>query len=488
MVLSQRRNFFFSAFMVCLVLICFFFTLGHAAPSQNSSSAVSLLKNESRLSSTALIAAAVEQEGPGITYTLEESVVQALAANHQIDAAAYRVFGANARVGEARGRMLPTVTLSAGRNYVNSIRSSGQVDIDAIDQHTDSASLQLIQPLFSGLSVLRSYQKAQLNEELTEAEKHVLENEIVLDVQITFLDLLKSRGDVRALQGALERLEESVKAVRAFADVRMAPYVDVLQAEADLADTAQKLSQARNEVATLGIRLNTLLGLHPRAQTTYAGDFQDLRLGIPWSLEECLERARANRPDLVVASKALAMARKEAKIVYGDFWPKVDLSGSYVYQDRDFDKGGIDSFGREVDRDYETEYWTASVNLEWRLAEGGSKHYAYQRARSEIGRLRAGLRNTENQVLAEARTQYLTLKEARERIATARGALGEAKESHERAQVRFEARVGTIIELLDAQARLTRAETNLSQAQADYQKALARLLFAIGERDADLSL
>jgi outer membrane protein TolC len=61
-----------------------------------------------------------------------------------------------------------------------------------------------------------------------------------------------------------------------------------------------------------------------------------------------------------------------------------------------------------------------------------------------------------------------------------------ASETHERAQKRFESRVGTIIELLDAQERLTRAQINLSQARADYQTALANLLYAMGERNAGL--
>jgi outer membrane protein TolC len=425
-------------------------------------------------------------ESPGIRYTLAESVEQALRANPQVEAADYALEGAGSEVGIARGQMLPSLTLTAGRSVLNSISASGQVDVDQLEQRNDNLGLQFSQTLFAGMTLLKGHQKAQLNEERVEAEKKSVEARLILEVQTKFFNLLKARGEVSALKDALQRLQAGVEAAQAFSRVRLAPYVDVLQAEADLADTRQRLSRARVDEANLRVQLNALLGLPARSPTHYQGDLLDLRMDLPWTLDQCLDRAETQRADLEVARKTLATAQKQAEMVLGRHWPKIDLKAGYIHQDRDFDQPGRDIMGGAVDRDYRTDYWTAGINLEWRLFEGGRTHYEHRRARAEIGRLRANLRGTRDQVVSEIETSYQSMTEARERIDSAEVGLDLARENHERAQKRFDSRVGTIIELLDAQERLTRAEISLTQARADYQTALANLLYAMGERNPEL--
>src|SRR5439155_291934 len=57
-----------------------------------------------------------------------------------------------------------------------------------------------------------------------------------------------------------------------------------------------------------------------------------------------------------------------------------------------------------------------------------------------------------------------------------------AQENFRLAQGRFDAGVGTILELTDAQLALTQAQNTESQALADYRIALARLDRAVGRR------
>jgi len=283
---------------------------------------------------------------------------------------------------------------------------------------------------------------------------------------------------VQSLRSAVKRLQSSVDAVRAFERVRLAPYVDVLQTEVDLADTQQQLSKAENKVATLEVTMNMLLGLPPATSVEYVGELESVSLDLPWVLEQCLERAMTQRPDLLVRRKALAMAEKEAEIVYGRFFPRIDLQGGYVSRDVTYDSTvGLGA----VDRDYRSDYWTGGISLQWRFFESGRTQLEYQRALHQIASLREQQRDTESQVSTQVHTAFLTLNEARQRIALAEKTLGEAAEGQARSQVRFEARVGTVVELLDAQARLIRAETNHLQALADFRQAMAQLNYAMGE-------
>ena len=61
-------------------------------------------------------------------------------------------------------------------------------------------------------------------------------------------------------------------------------------------------------------------------------------------------------------------------------------------------------------------------------------------------------------------------------------AVASAQENFRLAQGRFDAGVGTILELTDAQLALTQAQNTEAQALADYRIALARLERAVGRR------
>jgi outer membrane protein TolC len=54
------------------------------------------------------------------------------------------------------------------------------------------------------------------------------------------------------------------------------------------------------------------------------------------------------------------------------------------------------------------------------------------------------------------------------------------------ALARYQAQVGTNIDVLDAQAQLTQSEADLTQALSDYQIALARIFVSMGDKNPGL--
>jgi outer membrane protein len=420
-------------------------------------------------------------------FTMAQSVAQGLEASPRVKAEEFRELAAEAERKGARGNMLPSAFVNVGRTYLSNVSGSGAVDIDYIDQQTDTAYLRVSQPIFAGMTLFNTYQKAKIKEELVKAEKELTEMQLILEIQTQFLELLKIREDVHLLKETINSLEMSLESVTAFEKVRMAPYVDVLQAEVELANTRQSLIQSENKIRTQKITLNTLLGLSPHEDTDFIGELDGVGV-IPWSLEECISLALEKRAELHAEKMALNMAQKDVSIAKGRFSPKVNLDYSYVSRDIDYDQEGRDFLGANIDRDYRTDYWTFGVNVQWALFEGGKNYYEQNRTGHEVSRIRERIRETTLRIDAQVRTFFMDLIEAGERIEVIRGALNEARENQERSKVRFESRVGTITELLDAQARLTRTEANLNQALADYHLALARLFYSMGERKDNLQL
>ncbi len=86
---------------------------------------------------------------------------------------------------------------------------------------------------------------------------------------------------------------------------------------------------------------------------------------------------------------------------------------------------------------------------------------------------------TRNTIRLEVETAYNDLKANFENIDTTRLAVEQAKKALDIAIVRFDADVGTQLDILAAQSQLTEAEANLVATIAGYNRSLARLQRAV---------
>lgn len=425
---------------------------------------------------------------PGaLSFTMEESIERALDVNPRIRAAEWEIRKADSDIGRQRGDFFPTVSAQSRYQMLDSIdaKGPGEDDTDYLDQQIGTVNFRLSQPLFRGMSIFNAHEKAMLSKTRVKAWKTQVEKELVLEVQLHFLELLKAREDVQSLQDAVHRLETSVEEAEAFHERRMAPYTQVLQAYVDLADARQELSQAKNRVETTRVQLNIFLDFSAYRNIDYAGHLEK-GAALSWSLEECLDYALQYRPEIRIAQKGIKMAEKDRKIALGRFSPRLDASVDYHIRDVDYDEEFPEQPGQPSDRDQRNTYWTAGITLQWEFGLGGQQYYEYSKTNQEIELLRQNRRQAENEITAEVQTYYMGLQEADERIDTTSTALDHAREGFSMAENRMAVRMGTIGELLDAQARLSRAEANHNQAVGDYLSSMARLYHAMGRDNRSL--
>ncbi len=420
-----------------------------------------------------------------VAYTLSQSVERGLSVNPRIRSAESAVRKADSEIANQRGNFFPSFSAQTYTQAISSIDADGPTDEDYVDQQIDVVNLKISQTLFDGLTIFNRHQKAVLNKKVVKARKKRTELRLVLDIQKFFLDLLKAKEDVKSLRDAVHRMEVNVESAKSYYKEKMAPYTQVLQAKVELADIRQKLSQAENKVETTRVQLNILLGFPGYRDISYTGDLEQGH-DFTKSLNECLDYAYQHRPEMRIGEKSIDMARKEKKISLGQFSPRLSADADYYYRDNDYDKPGT-RMGQTYDRDQQNTYWTVSLRLQWKFGLGGQQFHQHSKASHEIQRLEQDLQATKNQINAEVRTHYMALQEADERIETTQTTVESAREAYARAKKRFDVRMGTVSELLDAQARLSRAEANYNRAIGDYLSSLAKLYHAMGLQNHSLA-
>jgi outer membrane protein TolC len=410
------------------------------------------------------------QEIPA-SLTLGQAVARALQANPQMAAIRAQALGAEFGKRSARAAFGPSLSANYGMIYDDK-------PIVGRDKDTWTLNINLSQPLFTGWRLLSTYQRAALIQEQLETRITATELQLILTVQEHFLNLLKAREQVRSAQDSVVRLQSHLQRAQAFYDVGLQPRVDLLSAEVELAQAEQELLMFQNTVLTQIARLNTLLNLDLEEQVDYVGELAYL----PYepNLQDCLDRAFANRPDIILSKKAEEIAEKELKITASAFYPQIRADLDYYRRGND---PGVSGDGTRPDP-----WWTASVVMQWQVFEWGKTRYAYEQAKQNLRALRQETAKLRLEVSYEVKSLHLKLQEASARISVARKALEEAREAFRNAQARYQAQVGTNIQVLDEQARLTRAEAGLTDALADYQFAMARLFAAMGQQNPDLTI
>jgi outer membrane protein TolC len=257
---------------------------------------------------------------------------------------------------------------------------------------------------------------------------------------------------IQVSQQAVERAELNLRSARGFFEVGTRPKSDVARAEVDVANARVDLIRARNAERLARVALATAMGL----PATTPLQIQDNLIYQPVTMDRArlAEDALRQRPEYRQARLNAEANDARLRRSFRDFFPDITAGGFYG----------------------------AARALNWTLYDGGNRIARYREARANLDAAQARVKASELDISREVEQSINNVIEADERIQAAQVAVASAQENFRLAQGRFDAGVGTILELTDAQLALTQAQNTEAQALADYRIALARLDRAVGRR------
>jgi outer membrane protein TolC len=409
----------------------------------------------------------------GRALSLEETVAIALETQPQIQARLYDYMAAAHRVDQAFAPLLPQLTGSWTAARTQSVSSttvtsaassqeSSRTIIRGFDEAT-TARVTLSQVIFDFGKTFASTEAARRLAEVAQEDVELQRQLITLTVKESFININFARRLIRVQEQAVERADLNLRSARGFFDVGTRPKSDVARAEVDVANARVDLIRARNAERLARVALNTAMGIPADTPT----EVQDILVYQPMTIDrsQLLGQALTQRPEFKQARLRVSEAEARARRAFRDFFPDISAAGAY---------GGTRSEFNEI--------WELRLELQWSIFDGGNRLSRFRETKALIDAAQARVKATELDISREVEQAQLNVGEAQERIAAAQTAVASAQENFRLAQGRFDAGVGTILELTDAQLFLTQAQNTEAQALADYRIALARLERAIGRR------
>ena len=296
---------------------------------------------------------------------------------------------------------------------------------------------------------------------------------IIFQVMEAYYRLLNSKGQEEAQEANLKNAQTVQDAAEARLHEGLATLPDVLEARSATAQADYDLQAALGATEIAHGDLATALGVSPTSQFQVES-IQDL--AIPRELidtvDKSIDRALAQRPDLMQLVEQLRAAGSEIKAARTAYLPTLSFDG---YGGLARIAGQQAQFPRVYSPNQET--WDARLTLTWNLFDGFARENRLARAKADQKQAAAELEATRNQVENQVWAAYSNARTALREQKAAAALLAAASESYDAALQSYNYGVRSQIDVVSAQRALAAARTADVSARTQLLTAIAALAF-----------
>lgn len=420
--------------------------------------------------------APVFQPDPAKVYTLAELVNVAEQNNPETRVAWQNAKARAADLGISKASLYPTLAALA-------IAESARVDIffspEWIRQTTGtfSPTLNLDYTIFD---FGRRWQEIAVSRSNLLAANFLFNDthrKVIFQVMEAYYRVLNSKGQEEAQEANLKNAQTVQDAAEARLHEGLATLPDVLEARSATAQADYDLQAAIGATEIAHGDLANALGISPISQFQVQS-IQDLSIPqeIDDTVEKSIDRALAQRPDLMQQVEQVRAAGSEIKVAKTAYLPTLTFDG-YGGLSRTYGQQGLMPGVYSPNQ----ETWDARLSLTWNVFDGFARENRLSRAKADQKQAQAqvdSLRDqVENQVWAAYSNAHTALREQR----AAAALLAAATESYNAALESYKYGVRSQIDVVSAQRALAAARTADVTARTQLLTGIASLAFQTGD-------
>ena len=306
--------------------------------------------------------------------------------------------------------------------------------------------------------------------QLTETQNLIKDN-----VNTLCFGIILSHALIQVQQENLNIAKDHLNEIEQKYKQGLASDLDVLNQKVKVSNTEPSLIQAKNAYEIGLLTLRRVLNKDPQDPLSLKWDLKEiLAYKIP-ALEELYEIAQKNRPELIISELNVKMAKEQVNVAKADHLGSLTAFANATYT-------GSSNEVIIPMSSYNSSYGTAvGLRLNIPLFEGfrvssqvRQKELAYEQALMQA-------QDTQRDIKIEVKRAWLNLNEAKERISSTGGTIGQARKNLHSTNLRYRNGLASRLDLDDAALLLHDAELQFVQAVHDGYVAFSNLSYAVGK-------
>jgi outer membrane protein TolC len=300
---------------------------------------------------------------------------------------------------------------------------------------------------------------------------------VIYLVMQSYYRLLDTKGLEDAADANLKNAQTVLQAAEARLANGLATLPDVLEARSAAAQADYNLQAAVGATEIAHGDLATALGISPTVQFQVQS-IQDIKMpdSIADTVETSIDKALAQRPDLMQRVAELRAAGSEVQAAHRAYVPKLSLDG---------DAGLARSYGEQINLpplySPTRETWDGQLTLSWTLFDGLARENRVAKAKADQKQAAAAVDAIRDQVENQVWSAYSTARTALRQQKAAAALLESATESYNAALESYNYGVRSQIDVVSAQRTLADARTSDVTARTQLLTGLAALSFQTGD-------
>lgn len=287
--------------------------------------------------------------------------------------------------------------------------------------------------------------------------------DVAYAISNAYYSLVTSQERLRSASDTLKTAQTTQDAAEARLANGRATLPDVLNARAETAQANFDLEQADGEEKIARVTLTEAIGVEPSTNITIdARGNAPLPTALTLTIEQLVQRAFAERPDLLAQMEEIRKAEDEIRNVQSTYKPKVTVSASVAQTVAwpaavrpPAELGTIN-----------TPTWAAAVSLEWTMFDGGARRNRKEVAESGKRQAVEELRDKRDQVQREVWSSYIALRTALRQEDAAVALLSAAGTSYSASLEAYKYGVKNLVDVVTAERQLAQARLSSVSARS----------------------
>ncbi|MBF0466605.1 MAG: TolC family protein [Nitrospirae bacterium] len=411
---------------------------------------------------TPLLYADSDTIAPGSVLTVESSVETAIKHHPELLTYYYAIKAKEAQAGQARAGFFPRLDFTYSYTRTQLLHDFPAVSQKVYNNSDFYTALGVTQTIYDFGKINTNLEISNLKLEASNFDYISKLNSITYDVKKAYFDVLKALKSYDVDNETVTQFTQHLEQAKDFYKAGTKSRYDVTKAEVDLSNAKLTLLKGENALKQAWVSLNNAMGIYSASEYKLTD-----ALYVPFdiTLEEAMERAMKNRPDLKSLISLRDAAKKSIKYAKTDYYPTVSGSASYMF----------DGSNYPVDNG-----WSAGIILSWNIFKGLETKQKVAEAAADLDSADSKINALKLDIQSAIQKAYLDLKLAKESIANAKIQLQQALENLEIVKLRYESGLSGPVELTDAIVTSQNANLTYINAQYDYKIAVAAIEKTMG--------